>query len=234
MPTWSRFQYRSSYTLPVSRLVINAQCCTLTMDLMHCGVRFLLCKVFNYTFPLLTVHVLVFEFYPATPWHCPDQFCLLRLRCILTWKTFQWLDALPGNPGAPVDPALVGSTFLALLFEMLDLLAEIWSSLLVLSSTQGYLPSYSLLVVSSWNLYKFRIVSYIAGLLQMLGLAFIKLFVLLSTLLILSKFLPSPGFYEGCVPLPYLMYSCAWASLLSQLDFQPHTGDPPLQYTFPR
>jgi len=38
----------------------------------------------------------------------------------------------------------------------------------------------------------------------MLGLAFIKLFVLLSTLLILSKFLPSPGFYEGCVPVPYL------------------------------
>jgi len=59
MPTWSRFQYPSSYTVPVSRLVINAECCTLTIDLMHCGVRFLLCELFNYTFPLLTVHVLV-------------------------------------------------------------------------------------------------------------------------------------------------------------------------------
>jgi len=54
--------------------------------LLHCGVRFLLCEVFNYTVPLLTVHVLVVELYPATPRDCPDQFCLLRLRCILTWK----------------------------------------------------------------------------------------------------------------------------------------------------
>jgi len=46
----------------------------------------------------------------------------------------------------------------------------------------------------------------------MLGLAFLELFVLLSTLLILSRFLPAPGFYEGRVPVPgylYLMYSCA-------------------------
>ena len=51
-----------------------------------------------------------------------------------------------------------------------------------------------------------------AKLLQMLGLAFLELFVLLSTLLILSRFLPAPGFYEGRVPVPgylYLMYSCA-------------------------
>jgi len=40
-------------------------------------------------------------------------------------KTCQFFDALPGNPGAPVDPALVGSTVLASSFEMLDLLAEI-------------------------------------------------------------------------------------------------------------
>ena len=53
---------------------------------MHCGACFFLCEVFNYTFPLLTVHVLVFEFYPATPRHCPNQFCLLRLRCILACK----------------------------------------------------------------------------------------------------------------------------------------------------
>ena len=63
MPTWSRFQYPSSYTLPVSRLVINTECCTLTIDLTHCGVCFLLCEVFNYIFPLLTVHVFVFDLY---------------------------------------------------------------------------------------------------------------------------------------------------------------------------
>jgi len=83
MPTWSCFQYPSSYTVPVSWLVINAECCTLTIDSMHCGVRFLLCEVFNCTFSFLTMHVLVFELYPATPRHCPDRFCLLRLRCIL-------------------------------------------------------------------------------------------------------------------------------------------------------
>jgi len=86
MTTWSRFQYPSSYTVPVSRLVINAECCLLTIDLIHCGVCFLFCEVFNYTFPLLIVHVLVFELYLATPQRCPDQFCLLRLQCILTWK----------------------------------------------------------------------------------------------------------------------------------------------------
>ena len=109
--------HSNSLLAPISRLVINAECCTLTIDLMHCGVCFLLCKVFNYTFPLLTVHVFVFEFYPATPRHCPDQFCLLRLRCIFVWKlecmTCQCLNTLPGNPGAPVDPVLVGSTVLA-------------------------------------------------------------------------------------------------------------------------
>ena len=40
-------------------------------------------------------------------------------------KTCQCLDSLPGNPGVPVDPVLVGSTIPALSFEMLDLLAEI-------------------------------------------------------------------------------------------------------------
>ena len=49
-------------------------------------------------------------------------------------------------------------------------------------------------------------------LLQMLGLVFLELFVQLSTLLILLRFLPAPGFYEGRVPVPaylYLMDSCA-------------------------
>ena len=53
---------------------------------------------------------------------------------------------------------------------MLNLLAEIWSSLPVLSSIPGDWPPYSLLVVSSWNRYKVQIVSCIAELLQMLGL----------------------------------------------------------------
>ena len=90
---------------------------------MHCGVRFLLCEVFNYTFPLLTVHILVFELHPATPWHCPVLFTQVAVHTYL--KTCQCLDALPGNPGAPVDPARVGSTILASSFEMLDLLADI-------------------------------------------------------------------------------------------------------------
>ena len=64
-------------------------------------------------------------------------------------KTCQCLDALLGNPGAPVDPVLVGSTVLAESFEMLDLLAEIWSSLPVLSSIPGGWPPSSLLAVSS-------------------------------------------------------------------------------------
>ena len=80
-------------------------------------------EVFNHTFPLLTVHVLVFKLYPATPRHCPDLFAEVAVHIYL--KTFQCLDAPPGNPGAPVDPALVGSTVLASSFEMLDLLAEI-------------------------------------------------------------------------------------------------------------
>jgi len=77
--------------------------------------------------------------------------------------------------------------------------------------------------------------SCILKLLQKLGLAFLELFVLLSTLLILSRFLNAPGFYEGRIPVPgylYLMDYCAWA-LLSQLDFQPHPEDPPLKYTLP-
>ena len=40
----------------------------------------------------------------------------------------------------------------------------------------------------------------------MLGLAFLELFVLLSTLLILSRFLPAPGFHEGRVPVPGYLY----------------------------
>ena len=54
--------------------------------------------------------------------------------------------------------------------------------------------------------------SCIAELLQVLGLAFLELFVLLSMLLILSRSLPAPGIYEGHVPVPgylYLMDSCA-------------------------
>jgi len=45
----------------------------------------------------------------------------------------------------------------------------------------------SQVAVSSWNRYKVRIASCIAELLQMLGLAFLELFVQLSTLLILSR-----------------------------------------------
>jgi len=54
----------------------------------------------------------------------------------------------------------------------------------------------------------------------MLSLAFLELFVQLSTLLILSRYLPAPGFYEGRVPvLGYLslMDSCALASLACQM-----------------
>ena len=76
---------------------------------------------------------------------------------------------------------------------MLDLPAEIWSSLPVLSSIPGDWPPYSLLAVSSWNRYNVLIVSCITKLVQMPGLAFLELFVLLSTLLILSRFLPAPG-----------------------------------------
>jgi len=53
---------------------------------LRCSIPLLWSEIFNYTFPLLTVHVLVFEFYPSTPRHCPDQFCLLRLYCIFTWN----------------------------------------------------------------------------------------------------------------------------------------------------
>jgi len=185
MPTWSRFHFPISYTVSVSRLVINAECCTLTIDLMHCGVRFLLCEVFNYTFPLLTVHVLVFELYPATPRHCPDHVCLLRLRCILTWKLAS--ASMLFQEILVRQSILVGSTILASSSEMLDLLAEIWSSFPVLSSIPGNWPPYSLLAMSSWNRYKVQIVSCIAELLQMRGLAFLELFVLLSTLLILEN-----------------------------------------------
>jgi len=46
----------------------------------------------------------------------------------------------------------------------------------------------------------------------MLGLAFLELFVQLSMLLILSRLLTAPGFYEGRVSMPgylSLMDSCA-------------------------
>ena len=79
--------------------------------------------------------------------------------------------------------------------------------LLITSSTvvhSGRLATLWLLAVSCWNRYKVRIVSCIAELLLMLSLAFLELFVLLSTLLILSRFLPAPGFYEGCVPVPVI------------------------------
>jgi len=100
---------------------------------------------------------------------------------------------------------------------MIDVLADIWLSLPVLSSILEDWPPYSLFAMSSWNRYKFRIVSCIAELLQMLGLVFLELFVQLSTLLIFPKFLPAPGFYMGRVPVPgylSLIDSCAWASLL--------------------
>jgi len=86
MPAWSCFRYLTLYTVPLSRLVIEAQsrCCTLTIESMHRGVRFLLCEIFNNTFPLLSVplDVLIFVFYPTNSRHCPDQFCLLRLRWV--------------------------------------------------------------------------------------------------------------------------------------------------------
>jgi len=46
----------------------------------------------------------------------------------------------------------------------------------------------------------------------MLGLDFLELFVQLSTSLILSTFLPAPGFYEVRVPVP---------GYLSLMDFCP-------------
>jgi len=107
---------------------------------------------------------------------------------------------------------------------MLDLLVEIWSSPPVLSSIPDDWLLDLLLVVSSWNRYKVWIVPCIAELLQMLGLALLGLFVQLSTLLVLSRFLPAPGFYEGRVPVPsyfFLIDFYTWASLLSQLDLQP-------------
>ena len=97
----------------------------LTIDLMHCGVRFLLCEVLNYAFPLLTMHVLVFELLPSNP-TALSRSALLAEDVVHTYlKNCQCLDAVPRNPGAPVDPALVGSIVLASSFEMLDLLAEI-------------------------------------------------------------------------------------------------------------
>jgi len=88
MPTWSHFQFPSSYTVSVSLLVINAEFCMLNIDSIHRGVCFLLYEGFNKKFLLLTVtrHVLVFELYPVNSRHCLDQFCLLRLLCILTWQ----------------------------------------------------------------------------------------------------------------------------------------------------
>ena len=82
---------------------------------MHCGVHFLLCEVLNHIFPLFTVHVLVVELYPATPRHCPESRSVLFAEVAVhtRLKTCQCLDALPGNPSAPVDPVLVGSTVLA-------------------------------------------------------------------------------------------------------------------------
>ena len=55
---------------------------------------------------------------------------------------------------------------------MRDLLVEIWSSLLVLSSIPGDWLPYSLLAVSSWNGHKVQIVPCNSELLDMLGLAF--------------------------------------------------------------
>jgi len=68
------------------------------MDLMHCGVRFLLCEVFNYTFPLLTVHVLAsLRAVPSNP----------------TALSRSVLFAEVAVPGAPVSPVLVGSIVFA-------------------------------------------------------------------------------------------------------------------------
>ena len=155
MTTWSRLQYPSSYTLSVSWLVTNAECCTLTIDSMHCGVCSLLYEVFNYTFPLLIVHVLVFELYPATPQHCPDQFCLLRLRCILPWKLASASSSYRKSLCACLSCArwLHRSFFVVLNARSSR---QIWSSLPILLSNFGDLPSYSLLAVSSWNHYTAR------------------------------------------------------------------------------
>jgi len=144
---------------------------------MHYGVHFHLSVTVK--FSILHSHSLQCTYlsssrrvYPATPRHYPDQFCLLRLRCKFASAR---VDALPGNPCAPVYLALVGSAVFASSFSMLDMLAEIWSSLPVLQSIPGDWPPYSLLAVSSWNRHKVRIVSCIAELLQMLGLAFLEL-----------------------------------------------------------
>jgi len=83
---------------------------------MNCGVRFLLCEVFNYTFPLLTVHVLVFELYASNPMAFSRSVLLAEVAVHTYLKTCQCLDTLLGNPCAHVDPALVDSTILASLF----------------------------------------------------------------------------------------------------------------------
>ena len=60
----------------------------------------------------------------------------------------QYHNALPGNPGAPVDPALVGSTVLASSFEMLNLLAEVVNTLLILQDVY-LLLAFPCLVISA-------------------------------------------------------------------------------------
>ena len=92
---------------------------------MHCGVRFLLCEIFKYIFPLLTVQRPCRRALPSNPTALFRSVLFAEVAVHTYLKTYQCLDALPGNPGAPVNPALVGSTVLAYSFEMLDLLAEI-------------------------------------------------------------------------------------------------------------
>jgi len=96
---------------------------------MHCGVRFLLCEAFNYTLPPLEIihdlpigfpinNIISLSLYITTPYSARP--CLRALhsnptalsRSVLfaeiavhTYlKACQCLDALPRNPGAPVDP----------------------------------------------------------------------------------------------------------------------------------
>jgi len=124
---------------------------------MHCSVRFLLCEVFNYTFPLLTMHVLVLELYPATPRHCPGKFCLLRLWCTLTWK--------PASASMPSRKSSCACRSCARWFHRSCFVVPnagstrrdliITSNTVVLSRRLATLFTYW---VSSWNYYKVQII----------------------------------------------------------------------------
>jgi len=68
----------------------------------------------NSTFPLLTVHILVFG--PSNPTALSRSVLFAEVAVHTNLETCQCLDVLPGNLCAPVYLALVGSIVLALWF----------------------------------------------------------------------------------------------------------------------